>query len=94
LKLNDFKTTRISANYKKPVKKRIKSYVPNSCSLIKLLLRRTLVLPVILFSFLFLAKWTILTFHNIYLTDMEFNITSYSLNLCSRIGRIYGSVSK
>jgi len=38
LKLNDFKTMRISANYKWPVKKRIKSYVPNICSFIKLLL--------------------------------------------------------
>ncbi len=37
---------------------------------------------------------TILTFHNIYLTEVEFNIISYSLNLCLRIGLIYGSVSK
>ena len=44
LKLNDFKTLRFSANYKEVVKKWIKSYVPNICSLIKLRLRRTLVL--------------------------------------------------
>jgi len=41
--LNDFKTMRFSANYIMVVKKWIKSYVPNICSLIKLLLRRTLV---------------------------------------------------
>ena len=41
-----------------------------------------------------LAVVQFLTFHNIYLTEMVFNIISYSLNLCLRIGLIYGSVSK
>jgi hypothetical protein len=62
LKLNDFKTMRFSANYKRVVKKWIKSYVPNICSLIKLLLRRTLVLRVILFSGVYCIKFWLFEF--------------------------------
>ncbi len=42
MKLNDFKTMRISANYKWPVKKRIKSYVAVRCPLISFCWRKLL----------------------------------------------------